>query len=234
MLLIPLAIAITLLQWLLYRGIDLLGVVTGQGAGVFAVLALVIGTTLTLLGLGLVQAATACALVEIDAGRPIGPVRRLPDRVSADPPAAADDRALRRRLGRPHGDRVPDSRRASGSPCAGASSRPSSSSRIVRALRLSGAAPASSGGAGSGSARSSASAPAIALVAGPLLGVALIFLTDMPFALLNVVAGVVYSLSLPFVALVTAYVYFDARTRGELEPADDRAELPAEIELRTS
>ena len=33
-----------------------------------------IGTTLTLLGLGLVQAATACALVEIDAGRPIGAV----------------------------------------------------------------------------------------------------------------------------------------------------------------
>ena len=33
-----------------------------------------IGTTLTLFGLGLVQAATACALVEIDAGRPIGAV----------------------------------------------------------------------------------------------------------------------------------------------------------------
>ena len=42
---------------------------TGQGAGAFALLALVIGTTLTLLGLGLVQAATACALVELDAGR---------------------------------------------------------------------------------------------------------------------------------------------------------------------
>ena len=40
-----------------------------------------IGTTLTLLGLGLVQAATACALVEIDDGRPIGAGRRLPARV---------------------------------------------------------------------------------------------------------------------------------------------------------
>ena len=40
-----------------------------MGAGAFAFLAVVIGTTLTLLGLGLVQAATACALVEIDAGR---------------------------------------------------------------------------------------------------------------------------------------------------------------------
>ena len=71
----------------------------------------------------------------------------------------------------------------------------------------------------------------VALAAGPLLGVALIFLTNMPLALLNIVAGVVYALALPFVALVTAYVYFDARARGELEPADRRRELPAEIEL---
>ena len=68
----------------------------------------------------------------------------------------------------------------------------------------------------------------MALAAGPLLGVALIFTTSMPLAFLNVVAGVVYALALPFVALVTAYVYFDARARGELEPADDRKELPAE------
>ena len=33
-----------------------------------------LGTTLALLGLGLVQAATACALVELDAGRPVGPI----------------------------------------------------------------------------------------------------------------------------------------------------------------
>ena len=71
----------------------------------------------------------------------------------------------------------------------------------------------------------------IALLAGPLLGALLIFATDMPLALLNIVAGVVYVLALPFVALVTAYVYFDARVRGELEPVDTRDELPAEIEL---
>ena len=52
----------------------------------------------------------------------------------------------------------------------------------------------------------------------------------MPFAFLNIVAGVVYALALPFVALVTAYVYFDARARGELEPVQP-PELPAEIEL---
>ena len=41
-----------------------------EAAGVLALLVVAVGTTLTLLGVALVQAATACALVEIDAGRP--------------------------------------------------------------------------------------------------------------------------------------------------------------------
>jgi hypothetical protein len=41
----------------------------------------------------------------------------------------------------------------------------------------------------------------------------------------------VYALAMPFVALTTSYVYFDARTRGELEPRLAPGELPAEIEL---
>ena len=48
---------------------------------------------------------------------------------------------------------------------------------------------------------------------------------------LNLVAGVVYAIALPFVALVTCYVYFDARVRHALEPRGAQAELPAEIEL---
>ena len=56
-------------------------------------------------------------------------------------------------------------------------------------------------------------------------------MTDAPLALLNIVAGVVYSLAIPFVALTTTYVYADARARGELEPEDRRRELPAEIQL---
>ena len=62
------------------------------------------------------------------------------------------------------------------------------------------------------------------------LGVVLILGTDAPFWLVNVVAGVVYAVTMPFVALTTAYVYFDARVQGALvEPGP--AELPAEIEL---
>ena len=71
----------------------------------------------------------------------------------------------------------------------------------------------------------------LALAAGPLIGAVLIVVTDAPLPLLNVVAGVIYAVALPFVALTTSYVYFDARTRVELEPADEVDELPAEIAL---
>jgi hypothetical protein len=72
----------------------------------------------------------------------------------------------------------------------------------------------------------------LALLAGPLLGALLILLTDAPLALMNVLAGIVYSLAMPFVALVTTYVYFDARTRRELpEPAHEPDVLPAEIAI---
>ena len=159
LLLIPLTLAITLLQWLVLQLVDLVGTLTGQGAGAFAFLALVIGTTLTLLGLGLVQAATACALVEIDAGRPDRAGRRLPDRVPAAAPAAPHGRALRARLARPHRDRVPDPR----GDLARRSLVPARPCRRARgsqaASRPCAAAAASSVAAGSGSARSSASAP---------------------------------------------------------------------------
>jgi hypothetical protein len=74
---------------------------------------------------------------------------------------------------------------------------------------------------------------AIALVVGPLVGALLIILTDAPFSLLNVVAGLVYAVTIPFVALTTSYVYFDARVRDELAPSREPDELPAEIELST-
>ena len=91
----------------------------------------------------------------------------------------------------------------------------------------------SSAATGCGSPRWSESAAALALLAGPFLGALLILVTDAPPALLNVVAGVVYALAMPFVALTTAYVYFDRRTRLELEPEREShpSELPAEIRL---
>jgi hypothetical protein len=71
----------------------------------------------------------------------------------------------------------------------------------------------------------------LALLIGPLLGTTLILLTDAPLSLLNIVAGVVYALAMPFVALTTSFVYFDARARDELERTPAPAILPAEIAL---
>ena len=71
---------------------------------------------------------------------------------------------------------------------------------------------------------------AIAFVTGSLAGVLLILVTDAPLATVDVVAGIVYAVTLPFVALTTAYVYFDTRVRDELAgPVVD--ELSAEIVL---
>ena len=74
----------------------------------------------------------------------------------------------------------------------------------------------------------------IAFAAGPLIGSILIFVSESSLALLNLIAGLVYAFALPFIALVTSYVYFDARTREELEPRDVPDELPAEISLDTA
>jgi hypothetical protein len=230
LILIPVVLVITLLQWLLFLGIDVLTAMTGQGAGTFAFLALVIGTTLTLLGLGLVQAAVACALVEIDEGRSIGPVhayrialRRIRPllrsialfviawvalTVTAILIPVALWLAVRWCLLAPAVELEDQT-------ALGALRR---SGRLVRRrwIRVGSLVGVSA---------------LLALAAGPLLGVALIFTTNVPLAFLNVVAGMVYALALPFVALVTAYVYLDARVRGELEPTDEPSELPAEIEL---
>jgi uncharacterized membrane protein YciS (DUF1049 family) len=71
----------------------------------------------------------------------------------------------------------------------------------------------------------------LALAIGPLIGALLIILTQAPFVLLNIVAGIVYALAMPFVAITTTYLYFDARVRSELEPRKAPADLAAEIEL---
>jgi hypothetical protein len=74
----------------------------------------------------------------------------------------------------------------------------------------------------------------VVLAIGPLLGSALILATSLPFAVSNAVAGLVYALLVPIIALNTLYVYADAAVRDELEPRTDKgAVLPAEVELAT-
>jgi hypothetical protein len=231
LLLIPLGFVIAIVQGLVLGGFGLLGVeTTGESAGALALLVVAIGTTLTLLGLALVQAATACALVRIDDGESIGPLEayRL---------ALGRIRPLLRALAVAVAVWIALTTTAVLIPVAiwlairwsllaqvveledrrGLASLHRSAElvrrRWVRVASLVGVS------------------AVVALAAGPLLGAVLIFLTSAPLPLLNLVAGVVYAAAMPFVALTTSYMYFDARTRHELEPADEPDELPAEIQL---
>ena len=227
---LPIVILITLLQWLILQVADAFGSVTGDLAGAFAYLAIVAGVLLTLLAFGLVQAATAAALVELDSGRRAGPVvafrlalAHIRPLVGATTVVSLVWVALTTT-----GFLIPVA--------------------VWLAVRWSLLAPVVEleGASGLGPLRRSGElvrgrwirvaslvgiSAAIALAAGPLLGALLIFASDAPLAFLNVVSGLVYVFTLPFVALVTSYVYFDARARDELEPADVRRELPAEIPL---
>jgi hypothetical protein len=228
---IPLGLVISVLESLLLGGFGLLGVdTTGASAGALALLLIAVGAVLTLLGVALVQAVTASALVQIDAGQTIGLIHAYRLALGKFRPLlgglalavavcvvlsatwllipVAIWLAVRWALFVP----VVEIEGRSG----------------VHALRRSGELVegrwlrvASLVGLGA----------VLALGAGPFLGALLILLTDAPLPLLNVVAGVVYALVIPFVSLVTAYVYFDARARSELEPRKAAKELPAEIEV---
>jgi hypothetical protein len=230
--LIPLTLVTSLVQVLLLGGFAAAGVeTTGEGAGGLVLTAIAIGTVIALVGFGLVQAATCTALAELDGGRSIGPVHayRLALRragpltgtfvivigawlalgVTGVLVPVAIWLVVRWALAVPAVELEGLSARASVRRSAG----------LVRGrwLRV-----ASLVGIGA----------TLAFVAGPLLGALLIFATDVPLALLNVIAGVVYAVALPFVALTTAYVYFDARVREELELTEPSpTELPAEISL---
>ena len=233
LLLFPVVVVTTLLQSLVIGGARLLGVEPeGEAGGALVLLVVGVGTTLTVFGLALVQAATACALVEIDEGRTIGPVeayrlalRRARPLLGAVAIAVAIWfvlsstivllpvaiwLAVRFAL-------LAQVTELEDTSAVGALRR---SSRLVRRhwLKI-----ASLVGVGA----------AVVIAAGPFLGALLILLTSFPLAFLNLVAGVVYVLAMPFVALATCYLYFDTRTRLELDPTDESDELPAEIQLST-
>jgi hypothetical protein len=227
---IPISLAITALQAGVFA---LLNATSAQDESTIASLAvfvmLAVGTTLTLLGLGLVQAATLQALLADDAGRRIGLVEacrlaaaRLGTLVRALLVAVlvvsllaasifalpfAVWLAVRWALVVP----VIELERVS---ALGALRR---SRELVRGrwLKVGSLIVVGAG---------------LALLAGPLLAGVLIILTDTPLSLLNLLAALVYALTMPFVALVTAFVYLDARVRHELAPPAVPT-LPAEIDL---
>jgi hypothetical protein len=228
---IPISLLVALLQSLVLHGTDILGIETGdQSNGLLAYFVLAGGIALTLLALGLVQAATARALVEVDQGRPIGPLRAYwLARDSIRPLlgglfiAAAAVSLLASSL-----YLMPVAVWLAGRWALIAPSIELENLSAVGGLRRSGRLV-------SGKWLKVASlivvGAAVAVVVGPIIGVLLILGTDAPFWLVNVVAGVIYSLTMPLVAITTAYVYFDRRVANELSGELAAAELPAEIEL---
>jgi hypothetical protein len=231
LILVPISLLIALLQVLVLHGTAALGIQTGgENSGALAFLVLAIGTALTLLGLGLVQAATAHALVELDRGGSIRPLRAY--RMAAERIAPLFGALIVAALI--------------------VSLLASSVFLIPIAVWLSGrwalVAPTIEleGASALGALRRSrqlvrrrwfkvssliVAGAALAMVAGPFLGAVLILATDAPLWLVNVVAGFVYAVTMPLVALTTVYVYFDARVRGELAGEQEQAELPAEIAM---
>jgi hypothetical protein len=68
------------------------------------------------------------------------------------------------------------------------------------------------------------------LLLGPLIGGLLLLGTTAAFNVVNVIAGLVYVVTLPYVAIATTYMYYDLRTREELAVRTPAIrELPAEI-----
>jgi hypothetical protein len=231
LLLIPTALVTAALQEVLLGGFGLLGIETeGEAAGALVLVVVGIGTTLTLLGLALVQAATTCALVEIDAGRSIGPIRAYRIALTRTRPlfgalaiAVAAWAALTATV-----VLIPVAVWLLVRWALFAQNVELEGLTAVKALRRSAELVrgrwfhvASLVGAGA----------ALGILAGPFLGAVLILLTSAPPAWLNLVSGIVHALALPFVALTTSYVYFDARTRRELEATDEPHELPAEMQI---
>ena len=226
---VPIGLLISLLQALLLHTTSVLAVQVGHGSSsVAAFVALALGTTLALLGLGLVIAATSRALIEIDAGRRVGPIGAY-------------------RLSLVHAPRlfgallvavVVVSLLASSLyllPIAiwlagrwalvvpvveleelGALASLRRSRLLVRGHWLKVASLVVAGGG-------------LVLLLGPIVGALLILATSAPFWLVNVIAGAIYAVAMPFVALTTAYLYFDCRVREELHTEETGDRLPAEI-----
>jgi hypothetical protein len=227
---VPTSLVIAALQWVLLSAGSIVGIDPyGEDGGFRVGLAVAIGTVLTLLTLALVQGASARAIVEVDAGRDVDPIRAYRMSLDSVGPlvgalaiAVAIVTLLSLSL-----FLVPIAiwlvvRWALLVPAAELEDL-----RAIEALRRSGEL-----------VRHQwlkvgtivVVASALAIAAGPLLGALLILLVGAPFELVNIVAAVVYVVAMPFVGIATTYVYFDTLARERLKEASPiAAELPAEI-----
>ena len=229
---LPISVVVTLLQALFLHASSVFGIeIEGANGGVLVYGAVAIGTALTLLGLGLVMAATARALVDIDAGRPTSPAKAYREALTyvwsllgALVIASVVISALVVSV-----FLIPLAiwlvvRWALIVPVVVLEDRSAANAlrRSARLVRLGWFKTGSLAVVGA----------ALALAAGPVLSGLLIILTSTPLAWLNIVSGLIYAAAMPFVALATIYVYFDMRVRDETAVERGVDDLPAEIEYR--
>ena len=208
---IPIALLTALLQTLVLHGTGALGVkIGGGGSGLLGFFVLALGTALTLLGLGLVQAATARALVEVDHGRETGPLRAYLLAADSVRPLLGALVIAATVVSLLAGSiyLIPVAVWLAGRWALIAPSIELERLGALAGLRRSGRLVR---GAWFKVASLIVIGEALSVAVGPIVGVALILGTNAPFWLVNVVAGVIYSVTMPLVAITTAYVYFDRR-----------------------
>ncbi len=219
LLFVPIGILIAVLQWLLFHVTSLEALVreAGEQNAFVAAIALSVGVVFTLLGFAVVQAATARAMVAIDAGQSLTAVSAV--------------RSV-----------VPDLTRLLIALAVGVGVGlvlsaflilvPVAVFVIVRWSML-GVVVGVEHDPSPGVLRRSAAVArghwwrvlsitlvaVLALFLGPIIGVLVLILTGAAFDLVNLIAALVYVASLPAAAIVQTYLYFDLRARHEAAPA---------------
>ena len=187
---IPISVLVTLLQSLLVNASTVVGVPAGGEGGGFRIAVVVgAGTVLTLLGLALVQAASARAMAEIDDGRAIGVLRAyrlsldsLAPMIGALAIAVTAVTLLSLSIFLVPIALVVAVRWALLVPCAELEER-----RALGALRRSGSLVRHQWGKVLSLV---VFAAAIVVAAGPVFGAILLLVTSLPYAWINIVAGI--------------------------------------------
>jgi hypothetical protein len=228
---IPIGIVITLLQYLLFRVAGLVPLVETVGASNVSVagLAFSLGLIFTVLALSVVQAAAALAMRAIDDGGQLNARRAYRE-------AAHSLRPLLWAVVRAAVIVVLLDLTVVGIPF--------SIWLLIRWSLLAQVVVLEPGGAERPLRRSAAFVrgrwwrvalftlvvSGVGLFLGPFIGGLMLLATTASFNVVNLVASLVYTVTMPFVAIATTYLYYDLSTRSELAARAPRVrELPAEV-----
>jgi len=229
----PLGALITAAQYLLFEVSGLSGLVDSAGTTNAFVdfLAISLGIDFTIFGLAIVQAATAVAMVQIDAGREVtalGAYRKILPRLGALLGAVLVAAIIIGILGLStigallaiwlfvRWALIAQPVVLEDASAFGALKR---SAQLVR-------------GQWWRTASLMLFVTVIALLLGPLCGTLLLFVTHASFDFINLVSSIVYAVVLPYVAIVSTYVYFDVRVAKQAEESEAGDVLPVEAIAR--